>query len=232
MSEVGGADFSGGEDGDEGCAVAGGFDVGAATLLAVDEAEDSGDMHSGFAGGFDGGNGGAAGGADIVDDDDVRAGFEEAFDFATGAVGLFRFANEEAVNEGGSWVGTGSQFELAREFEDFGVVGEGPGAGTGGVGDEGIGPHGETADGFGLRDVLTDEVVEDEAREATTFGVKRGGAAVDVVVGFLAAGEEKVAQLEGEGSDQIEKGNFVVGRHDPVDSPSRGPPLLPARKPS
>ena len=85
----------------KGCAVAGGFDVGAATLFAVDEAEDAGDGHAGFASGFDGGDGGAAGGADVVDDDDSCAGFEKAFDLAAGAVGLFGFADEEAVDEGG-----------------------------------------------------------------------------------------------------------------------------------
>ena len=34
-----------------------GFDVGAATLLAVDQAEDAGDDHAGLARGFDGGDG-------------------------------------------------------------------------------------------------------------------------------------------------------------------------------
>ena len=98
---MGGADFGGGEDGEEGGAIAGGFDVGAAALFAVDEAEDTGDDHAGFAGGFDGGDGGAAGGADVVDDDDLGAGLEEAFYLAAGAVGLFGFADEEAVDEGG-----------------------------------------------------------------------------------------------------------------------------------
>src|SRR5580658_2302255 len=96
-----GADVGGGEDGEEGNAGDGGFDVGSATLFAVDQAEDAGDVHAGFAGGFDGGDGGAAGGADVVDDDDVSAGLEEAFDLAAGAVGLFGFGDEEAVDEGG-----------------------------------------------------------------------------------------------------------------------------------
>src|SRR5260370_22663297 len=128
-----GADVGGGEDGEEGDAGGGGFDVGAAALLAVDEAEDSGDVHSCFAGGFDGGDGGASGGADVVEDDDVGSGFEEAFDAAAGAVGLFGFADEEAVDEGWGQVGAFVAEAFAAEgggaFEDFGAVGEGPGAG-------------------------------------------------------------------------------------------------------
>ena len=41
--------------------------------------------------------------------------------------------------------------------------------------------------------MLLDEVVEDEAGEASAFGVEGGDAAVDVVVGLLAAGEGEVA---------------------------------------
>src|ERR1700744_5429110 len=89
LGDVSGTDLGGCEDSDEGCAVADGFDVGPTALLAVDEAENSGDDHAGFAGGFDGGDGGASSGADIVDDDDLGARFEEAFDFAASAVGLF-----------------------------------------------------------------------------------------------------------------------------------------------
>ncbi len=88
-----------------------------------------------------------------------------------------------------------------------------PGAGAGGVGDEGVGSHGESADGFGLREVLPEEVVEDEAGEAAAFGVEGGGAAVDVVVGLLAAGEGEVAEAEGEGRDEIEEVGAVVGWH-------------------
>ena len=74
LGDVGGADFCGGVDGEEGCALAGGFYVGAAALFAIDETEDAGYDHAGFAGGFDGGDGGASGGADVVDDNDRRAG--------------------------------------------------------------------------------------------------------------------------------------------------------------
>ncbi len=204
--DVGGADIGGGEDGDEGHAVRGGFDGGATALFAIDEAKDSGDVHSGFAGCFDCGDGGAAGGADVVDDDDLGVGFQEAFDLAAGAVGLFGFADEEAVDEGGGGAGVFVlKLEGARELDDFFVVGEGPCAGAGGVGDQGVGTHGESAYGFGLRDVLADEVVEDQAGETAAFGVEGGGAAVDVIVGLLAAGEGEVAEFEGEGGDEIEE---------------------------
>ena len=218
---MGGANFGCGEDREEGGAVAGGLDLFAASLFAVDEAEDSGDVHTSFACGFDGGDGGAAGGADVVDDDYVGSWFEEAFDLSSGAVGLFGFADEEAVDEGGSGVFVAALFvvelEFVGELEDLVVVGEGPGAGGGGVGDEGVGAHGESADGFSLRDVFPDEVVEDETGEATAFGVESGGAAVDVVVGLLAAGQGEVAELEGEGGDEVEQVGLIVW-HSWLDS--------------
>ena len=186
-----------------------GFDLCAAALFAVDQAEDAGDVHAGFAGGFDGGDGGAAGGADVVDDDDVGSGMEEALDLAAGAVGLLGFADEEAVDERWRDGGIFAQVLIEVFVGDHGgelcVIVNGPGAGGGGVGDERVGAHGESAyglDGLGVRDVLADEVVEDEAGEAAAFGVQRGDAAVDVVVGLLAAGEGEVAELEGVGGDE------------------------------
>ena len=61
--------------------------------------------------------------------------------------------------------------------------------------------------------MLADEVVEDEAGEAAAFGVERGGAAVDVVVGLLAGGEGEVAEAEGVGRDEVEQVGFVVSWH-------------------
>jgi hypothetical protein len=224
QDKMGGADLCCGEDRQERGSVAGGFDVGAAALFTIDEAEDSGDGHAGFARGFDGGDGGASGGADVVDDDYVRAFFEEAFDLASGAVGLFCLADEKAVDEGGSGVFVVALFVIKLKFigelQDFVVVGEGPGAGGGDVGDQGVGAHGEPADGFGLRDVLTDEVVKDEAGETAAFGVESGDATVDVVVGLLAAGQGEVAELEGEGGDEVEESGAIVDfriRHDWLD---------------
>ena len=189
-----GADVVGGEDGVEGRVRSGGFYVGSAALFAVYEAEDSDDVHAGFFGGLDGGDGGASGGADVVDDDDVGSELVEAFEAAAGAVGLFGLADEEAVDE------------LVAV-----VVQVVPGGGAGGVGDERVGSHGESADGLGLGEVLGDEVVEDEAGEAAALGVQGGGAAVDVVVGLLAAGEGEVAETEGVGGDEVQQLDTVVG---------------------
>lgn len=55
--DVGGADVVGSKGRDKRGTGCGGFDLGAAALFAVDEAEDSGDDHSGFARGFDGSDG-------------------------------------------------------------------------------------------------------------------------------------------------------------------------------
>ena len=213
---MGGANVGCGEDGEEGDAGNSGLDGCATALFAVDEAEDSSDVHSGFACGFDGGDGGAASSAYVIDDDDVSTGFQEAFDFAAGAVSFFCFADEEALDEGGGGFvrrGVFVQLEDARELEDLVVVGESPCASTGGVGDEGVGSHGEAADGFCMGDVLANEVVEDETGEAAAFGVEGSDATVDVVVGLFAAGEGEVSKLEGEGGDQVEESGFVVSVH-------------------
>lgn len=223
LSEVRSTNFGRGEDGEEGSSVADGFNIVSAALFAVDEAEDSGDVHAGFAGGFDGGDGGAAGGADVVDNDYGCSFFQEAFDLAAGTVGLFCFADEEAVDESGYGLGSGSEVEFAGEFENLIVIGEGPGAGAGGVGDEGVGTHGQAAYGFDpirIRNMFVDEVVEDEAGEAAAFGVEGGDAAVNVIVGLFAARESEVAEFEGEGGDEVEQSGAIVNfrfRHDWLD---------------
>src|SRR6476469_1147162 len=88
-----------------------------------------------------------------------------------------------------------------------------PGGGGGGVRDEGVGSHSESADGLGLGEVLGDEVVEDEAGEAAALGVESGGAAVDVVVGLLAGGEGEVAEAEGVDCYEVEQVGLIVGWH-------------------
>ena len=98
------------------------------------------------------------------------------------------------------------------------MVGKIPCAGAGGVRDEGVGTHSQSAYGFSLRGVPADEVVEDKPRETAAFGVESGGAAVDVVVGFLAAGEGEVAEFEGESGEEIKEGGFVISSgHGLVD---------------
>lgn len=172
----------------------GGFYVGSSALFAVYEAKNSDDIHAGFFGGFDGGDGGASGSADIIDDDDVGSELVEALEAATGSVGLLGLADEEAVDEG---------VVLVMEMV--------PGGGAGGVRNDRVGSHGEASDGIGVREVLADEVVEEEPGEAAALGVQSGGAAVDVVVRLLAAGEGEVAQTEGVGGDEIQEVGAVVG---------------------
>ena len=220
QGQVGAADVAGGEDAVERGDFPrrnlgeGAFDVVAAALLAIDQAEDSGDDHAGVARGFDGGDGGSAGGADVVDDDHGRAGLKEAFDAAAGAVVFFLLAHQETVDEGGRGAGVlVVEFEFGGEPEHFVVVGERPRTGGGGVGDQRVGAHGQAAHCGGVRHMFAEEFVENHAGEAATFGVQRGGAAVDVVVGLMPAGQGEVAEAEGEGSDEIEKGDAGVGGH-------------------
>ena len=125
-----------------------------------------------------------------------RALFEEALDAAAGAVGLLGFADEEAVDEGRS--------------VDFLRV---PGAGRGDVRDDGVGAHGESADGRGLELVMVDEVEDGESGEASALGVEGGGAAVDVVIAGGSGGELEFAELEGGSGEEGEEGLAVAGGH-------------------
>jgi len=194
-----GADLGGGEETEEGSSGCGGFDGGTAvSFFALDNADDCGDGHAGFASSFDGGDGGCAGGADIVDDDDAGAFATEAFDAAAGAVGFFSFADEEAMEQ---WAG--------------GILLRAPGAGCGDVGDDGIGTHGEPADGVGLDAVLLEKLEDGVAGETAAFGVERGGSAVDVVVAGAAGRELELAELETGAGEEGEEllGVGGVGNH-------------------
>ena len=206
---MGGADVGGGEEGEEGDGGGGLGDGGAAALLAVHEGEDADDIHAAILCGFNGLDGAATGGTDVVDDDDGGSFFEETFDLAGGSMGLFSFADQEAVDEG--W--GGAMVFAGVEFEEFGVVGELPGGGGGDVGDEGVCAHGEAADGLGGGEVLSNQLQENDSGEAAAFSVEGGGAAIDVVVGLLAGGEGEVAEAEGVGGDEGEEG-FAGGDHD------------------
>ena len=120
-----GADFGGLEDADEGGGLGGLFNLGAAVgFFAFDQAHCADYFESEFAGGLDGLDGGGSCGADVVDDDDSGSLFAKAFDALSGAVLLFGFADEEAV-------------------ERAGVV---RGGYRGGYYD-GVGAHGEASDG-------------------------------------------------------------------------------------
>ena len=128
---------------------------------------------------------------------------------------LFRLADEKAVDEGGGQarVVVAIKFEFGGDFEGLDVLRQRPGGGGGGVGDERVCAHGQAADGDGGRHVLADEVVEEYAGEAAAFGVERGGAAVDVIVRSLAAGEGEVTEPEGVGGDEVEQGSTDGGGH-------------------
>ena len=199
--EVSCADIVRCENGVERRVWCGRLDVGTASLFAVNQAEDADDVHAGLLGGLNRSDGGATGGADIIDDNDVGSDLMKAFDATTRAVCLLGLADEEAVDD----------LTVVRCAVVVLVVV--PGAGRGGIRDQRVGSHGEPADGFGLWEVLADEIEENEAGEAAAFGVQSCGAAVDVVVGLLAAGEGEVAQAEGVGGNEMQKVGAIVGWH-------------------
>ena len=202
---MGGADIVGGVEAEEGRAlivgksgVERGFEGGApSSFFAFHEANGGDDVHACFTGSFDGGDGGCAGGADVIDDEDRRVFLAEAFDAAAGSVGLFGFADEEAVDQRGT-----------------GLVLRAPGAGDRNGGDDGVGAHGESADGCGVQVMFGQKVEDGEASEAGAFGVERGSAAVDVVVGLGAGTEGEIAQAERGAGEEVEEGGAgVSGGH-------------------
>ena len=167
------ANVVGTKEAEEGGATCGGLDCWTTVgFFAFYNADHGGDDHSGFARSFDCGDGGCSGGADVIDDDDAGAFAAEAFDTAACAVRFFCFADEEAVEE-----------RCVR------LLLSAPCAGRGDVGDDGVGTHGEAADGFRLNLVLLEEFEDRVSGEAAALGVERGGAAVDVVVAGAAGGE-------------------------------------------
>src|SRR3569833_2182952 len=90
------------------------------------------------------------------------------------------------------------------------MVGERPGRGRGGVGNEWIGAHGKSADSDGMWHVFLDERVEDQTREPAAFSVEGSSAAVDVVVGPLSGRKGEVAEPEGVSGDEVEQ-SVAVG---------------------
>ncbi len=80
-----------------------------------------------------------------------------------------------------------------------------PCAGRRHVGDDGVGAHGEAADGFCIDLVGFEQFEDGVAREAAAFGVERGGAAVDVVVARAAGGELELAEAEARAGEEREK---------------------------
>jgi hypothetical protein len=196
LADVLGADLDCGVEGEEWSALRGCFDGGTAVgLLALDDADYGGNDHAGFARCFDGVDGGGAGGTYVVDDHDACAFATEAFNAATGPMCLFGFAYEEAVEQGSARI-------LLRA----------PCAGGCDVGDDGICAHGESADGLRIDVILFQKFKHGVPGEAAAFGVKRGGAAVNVVVAGAAGGELELAELEAGAGEEGEK-LLGVGGH-------------------
>ena len=157
-------------------------------FFALDDADDGGDGHACFAGGFDCGDGGGAGGADVIDDDDAGTFFAEAFDAAAGAVGLLCFAYQESVEQ------RAARILLCT-----------PGAGGCDIGDDWVSAHGEAADGLGLNSVLLEKFEDGVAGEAAALGMKRRGAAIDVVVAGAARRKFELTELETGAGEEGEK---------------------------
>ena len=196
MTDVLGADLNRGEEAEERGSLRSAFDGRASMgFFALDDTDDGDHDHARFTCGFDGVDGGRAGSANVVDDDDTCTFTAETFNAAAGAVGLFGFAHKKAVDE---W--------------EFRMLLCPPGAGRGDVGDDGVGAHGETSDGVRLDVFFFQEIENCFAREATAFGVKRGGPAIDVVVAGSARGELELAELE-TGASEERKQLLGVSEH-------------------
>jgi len=190
-----GADLRCGEQAEErraGCCL---FHGGAAIgFFALDDADYGDNRHASLAGGFDGVDGGCAGGADVIDDDDARALLAKAFDAAAGAMAFFGLADQKAVQQRRGGIGLRA-----------------PSAGRGHVGDDGVGTHGESADGLGIDPVLFQQFKDGVAGKASALGVERGGAAVDVVIACAARGELEEPEPE-TGSGQMREQLLGMGR--------------------
>ena len=156
------------------------FNVGAAvSILALHQAHDSDDFESESAGGLDRVDGRAAGGANIVNDDDGRARLAEALNALSGAVLLFRLADEKTVQRtAGHSYGNNNR----------------------------IGSHGEAANRGRFPFLLAYLVEKDLAHELSASGIQRGGAAVDVIVARRSGRQlefTEAKRLAGEHSQEL-----------------------------
>jgi hypothetical protein len=57
---------------------------------------------------------------------------------------------------------------------------------------------------------LMQQIENGESSEASTLGMQRGGAAVDVVVALTAGGQREIPQLKRDSSEQVKQGSAVV----------------------
>ena len=165
-----------GEDSKEGSSACCCFDVGATTLFAVYQTEDSNHIEACRTGSFDGHDGGSPGGAYVIDDNDLSSTAIEALETLPGAVRFFGFSDKKTVE----------QFRVG-ELKSV------PGARAGCVGDERVCAHGEASDSLGSWPVLAYEFVENETGEASALRMEGRRAAVDVVVTAGSTREHEIA---------------------------------------
>src|SRR5580765_8418111 len=158
-------------------------------LQSLYQAGDAYDVKAKIPRGFNGLNGRAARSADVIHNHHARAFLLKAFHAATHAVRFLRFAHEKTVNGN-----TGLRADDRGGNHD------------------GIGAHGESAYGLRLPALLAEKIEKDAASEFGAEGVKRGGAAIDVVIAPGAGRKREFAKAEGVGGQQVEE-LFARGSH-------------------
>jgi hypothetical protein len=101
---------------------------------------------------------------------------------------LFCFADEEAVEQGRTWMLLGT-----------------PSAGIGNVTDDGIGAKGQAANGLSLDGMLFKQFENGEAGEAPPLSVQRSGPAIDVVIARAPGTERELAEAKTGRCEEREK---------------------------
>ncbi len=184
------ADLVGSEEPQKGSAGGGSFDGRTAVgIFALNDANDCGHPHAGLLRSFNGVDGGTAGRADVIDNNHAGAFAAESFDAAASAVSLLCLADEESVKQRRAGAGERT-----------------PGAGSGYIGNDGVGAHRQSSDRFSLNAVLFEQFKNCVASETAALCVERSGAAVDVVVAGGSRSELERAKLEagtGEKGEQL-----------------------------
>src|SRR5258708_9322416 len=146
------------------------------SLFALDEANRAHDLKAKLSRRFDGLNRRSACGAGVVYDHDSCAFLLEAFDPATHAVGLFGFANQEAVD----WL---LPRVLGAQHRDSH--------------NDRISAHRESADCVWRPALLPDQIEKHLAGQVCALRMKRRGPAIDVVVALASGGEYEVTTSQG-----------------------------------
>src|ERR1017187_353819 len=124
-------------------------------FLALHQAHRANHLESKFPGSLNRLHRGSARGTNVVDDHDARALRAKAFNALSRPMLLFRFTYEKTV-------------QFATPHRDGN--------------DDGIGSHRKAADGLRIPPPLADFIEKHLTGQASAFGVKRRGAAIDVVI--------------------------------------------------